>query len=88
MQGLASWGERVLWDCRELGQALSWSRPVAPLSGSSWLSCPAAMVRGRDPQCLPTLKPHLRGSLTLGTVIKPSLAGSVGFLFQFSALGG
>ena len=49
-----------------LGQAVPWSQPVAPLSGASWLSSPAEMVRGRDPQCFLALKPHLRGSSTLG----------------------
>ena len=50
-----------------LGLAMPWSQPAAPLSGASWLSSPAEMVRGRDPQCFPALKPHLRGSSTLGT---------------------
>ena len=56
-----------------LGQALSWSQPAAPLFGTSWLSSPAEMVRGRDPQCFLTLKPHLRGSLTLGTQFDSAL---------------
>ena len=61
---------------------------MAPVSVASWFSCPAEMVRGRDHQCFPGLKPHLRGSTTLGIVIKPLSAGPVGLLFQFSALGG